>query len=392
MLFVIARPARARRRSRSPSPSNRRRPLVLLAGALLHAAGVAAPARVAAAGPAGRLARARPARRRWRSSRRPRSSSPAPSTRRATCARRDDRDNRVFVRRAARAPRRDDRRRRSRSTSASVGRDRGDDARDARRSSTSTTTPARSRRPGSTCSSARSASRSRCSGRSSSRSPAPRPAGPRSLLLDDLVAGRAAAVARRGCAPAFVFLLVGYGTKMGLAPLHTWKPDAYGEAPGLLGALLAGGLTNCAFLAHRARVPGDCRAAGEEAFARDALVGLGLLSIARRRGVHGRAARLQADARVLERRAHGDPRPRASASAAPAAAGAFFHSMNNGLTKGVLFLSAGNIHRAFGSQARPTTCAAPRAGCRSPARSSSPGSSPSPARRRSRRSSASSRS
>ncbi len=36
---------------------------------------------------------------------------------------------------------------------------------------------------------------------------------------------------------------------MGLAPMHTWKPDAYGEAPGLVGALLAGGLTNCAFLA-----------------------------------------------------------------------------------------------------------------------------------------------
>jgi len=35
---------------------------------------------------------------------------------------------------------------------------------------------------------------------------------------------------------ATIFLLVGYGTKMGLAPLHAWKPDAYGEAPGLVGA------------------------------------------------------------------------------------------------------------------------------------------------------------
>ena len=45
---------------------------------------------------------------------------------------------------------------------------------------------------------------------------------------------------------AFVLLFVGYGTKMGLAPMHTWKPDAYGEAPGMVGALLAGGVTNCA--------------------------------------------------------------------------------------------------------------------------------------------------
>ena len=45
---------------------------------------------------------------------------------------------------------------------------------------------------------------------------------------------------------ATIFLLVGYGTKMGLAPLHAWKPDAYGEAPGLVGAMLACGLVNCA--------------------------------------------------------------------------------------------------------------------------------------------------
>jgi len=44
---------------------------------------------------------------------------------------------------------------------------------------------------------------------------------------------------------AFILLFIGYGTKMGLAPMHTWKPDAYGEAPGLVGTLLAGGLTNC---------------------------------------------------------------------------------------------------------------------------------------------------
>ena len=47
---------------------------------------------------------------------------------------------------------------------------------------------------------------------------------------------------------AFVFLLVGYGTKMGLAPLHAWKPDTYGEAPSLVAGLMAGALTSCAFL------------------------------------------------------------------------------------------------------------------------------------------------
>src|SRR4029453_18959614 len=69
-----------------------------------------------------------------------------------------------------------------------------------------------------------------------------------SLLFEDLVRG-APRLSRPWLHAAFALLFVGYGTKMGLAPMHTWKPDAYGEAPGLVGALLAGGLTNCAFLA-----------------------------------------------------------------------------------------------------------------------------------------------
>ena len=39
---------------------------------------------------------------------------------------------------------------------------------------------------------------------------------------------------------AFVFALVGYGTKAGLAPFHTWLPDAYSQAPGPVGAVLGG--------------------------------------------------------------------------------------------------------------------------------------------------------
>ncbi len=72
--------------------------------------------------------------------------------------------------------------------------------------------------------------------------------------------------------------LVGYGTKMGLAPLHTWKPDAYGESPGVIGALLAGGVTSCAFLALL-RFYAIVAAAGELAFARELMVGMGLLSM-----------------------------------------------------------------------------------------------------------------
>ena len=46
---------------------------------------------------------------------------------------------------------------------------------------------------------------------------------------------------------AFVFVLVGFGTKAGLAPMHTWLPDAHSEAPTPVSALLSGVLLNCAF-------------------------------------------------------------------------------------------------------------------------------------------------
>lgn len=45
---------------------------------------------------------------------------------------------------------------------------------------------------------------------------------------------------------AFIFILVGFGTKAGLAPMHTWLPDAHSEAPTPVSALLSGVLLNCA--------------------------------------------------------------------------------------------------------------------------------------------------
>ena len=48
---------------------------------------------------------------------------------------------------------------------------------------------------------------------------------------------------------AFIFIFVGYGTKAGFAPMHTWLPDAHGKAPAPISALLSGVLLNTAFLA-----------------------------------------------------------------------------------------------------------------------------------------------
>jgi hydrogenase-4 component F len=168
-----------------------------------------------------------------------------------------------------------------------------------------------------------------------------------SLLFEDLIKG-APRLSKPWLHSAFVILFVGYGTKMGLAPMHTWKPDAYGEAPGLVGALLAGGLTNCAFLAIL-RFLQICSAAGEGAFARQLLVTMGLLSMAV-------AAVFMAGQRDYKRMLayssveHMGILVFGIGIGGLGTFGALLHLVNNGLGKGLLFLSAGNIHRAYGSK------------------------------------------
>jgi hydrogenase-4 component F len=173
------------------------------------------------------------------------------------------------------------------------------------------------------------------------------PGGPRSLLLVDLLRA-GPSLSRPWVRAAFVFLLVGYGTKMGLAPLHSWKPDAYGEAPGLLGALLSGSVTTFAFLSI-ARVYQVCRAAGESAFPRDALlaVGLGSMALAAVFTVGQRDFKRMLAYSSVE---HMGILAVGLGLGGSAVGGAFFHAVNNGLAKGVLFLAAGNIHRAYGSK------------------------------------------
>ena len=76
----------------------------------------------------------------------------------------------------------------------------------------------------------------------------------------------------------FTFVLAGYGTKMGLAPFHTWLPDAHSEAPAPVSALLSGALLNCSFFAivrFREMMP-DAAAP----FCDHAMLALGMLSVA----------------------------------------------------------------------------------------------------------------
>jgi hydrogenase-4 component F len=167
------------------------------------------------------------------------------------------------------------------------------------------------------------------------------------LLVPDLMR-RATGLSAPWLRTAFVFLFVGYGTKMGLAPMHTWKPDAYGEAPGVVGALLAGGLTSCAFFALM-RIYGIVVAAGQGDFARHLLIAIGLLSMAV-------AAALMVGQRDFKRLLayssveHMGILALGIGIGGIATYGALLHVISNAFAKAVLFLAAGNIHRAFKSK------------------------------------------
>jgi hydrogenase-4 component F len=75
-----------------------------------------------------------------------------------------------------------------------------------------------------------------------------------------------------------VFALIGYGTKAGLAPMHTWKPDAYGEAPSPAGVLMAVGMLNAALYCVL-RIHTISSSSLGPAFSSGLLLTLGLLSV-----------------------------------------------------------------------------------------------------------------
>ena len=77
---------------------------------------------------------------------------------------------------------------------------------------------------------------------------------------------------------AFVFLLVGYGTKVGLAPLHSWLPDAHAEGPTPISAVLSGLLLNVAIYAV-VRCKVLVEGASHSPLPSRMLMGFGLLSV-----------------------------------------------------------------------------------------------------------------
>jgi len=156
---------------------------------------------------------------------------------------------------------------------------------------------------------------------------------------------------------AFLCLLVGFGTKMGLAPMHAWLPDAHSEAPSLVSALLSGALLNGAFLGILralqvlgATGPDAAAGAAHLAFASPLLIGFGIASLVFAAVFilgQGNYKRMLAWSSVE----HMGLLAVAIGVSGGGIDAALLHAVNHSLTKGMLFLLAGNILHAYRSRA-----------------------------------------
>lgn len=148
---------------------------------------------------------------------------------------------------------------------------------------------------------------------------------------------------------AFVFLLLGYGTKVGLAPLHAWLPDAHAEGPTPISAVLSGLLLNVAlYVLLRFKI---LLTANASALAPGALmVGMGLVSLLfavlmlyRRRDIKRMFAYSSIEHMGIITFAFGMGGPLASFAG-------LFHMTMHSLTKSAIFFAVGHISQAKGTQ------------------------------------------
>jgi hydrogenase-4 component F len=141
----------------------------------------------------------------------------------------------------------------------------------------------------------------------------------------------------------FLLTLVGFGTKMGLAPMHAWLPDAHGEAPAPVSALLSGAVLNGALLALL-RVFHICIQWGQGEFAGNWFVAFGLLSV----GVAAVFMFGEADFKRLLALSSVENMGIIAVGIGLGVAGTFpsmLHALHNTLNKGIVFFLAGFLAR-----------------------------------------------
>ena len=148
---------------------------------------------------------------------------------------------------------------------------------------------------------------------------------------------------------AFLLSLVGYGTKVGLAPMHTWLPDAHSESPAPVSAMLSGALLNAAMVGI-VRFLGVTNAAHIGILPRLIVVifglgslALGTLFIVRQEGVKRLMAYSSIEHMGVIALGFGF-------GGLFGTAGALYHMLNHSLNKSLMFFGAGSAMRSYGTK------------------------------------------
>lgn len=148
---------------------------------------------------------------------------------------------------------------------------------------------------------------------------------------------------------SFIFVLIGFGTKAGFAPLHNWLPDAYSEAPAPISALLSGALCKCVIYGI-IRYSIIANIAIGEHFANQLLLFFGLLSLA----VAAPFILVQSNTKRLfaySSLEHIGIITAGFGFGTPLTVyGALFHMLNHALVKSTMFFVAGNLGLKFRSR------------------------------------------
>lgn len=149
---------------------------------------------------------------------------------------------------------------------------------------------------------------------------------------------------------AFIFVLVGFGTKAGLVPMHTWLPDAHSQAPSPISAMLSGVLLNSAMYGIIRILAIVNKNLGNSVYTGRLLLAIGILSVCSAAFfiiTQKDFKRLLAYSSIE----HMGIIAFALGIFTPAALfAAFFHMINHSLTKSMLFLAAGNIYQKYGTK------------------------------------------
>ena len=149
---------------------------------------------------------------------------------------------------------------------------------------------------------------------------------------------------------AFIFILIGFGTKAGLAPMHTWLPDAHSQAPSSVSAMLSGVLLNTSLYPIIRTVSIVNKNMESSVFTGRLLIGIGLISLATAAIfiiTQKDYKRLLAYSSIE----HIGIITIAMGVFTPAAVFAgLFHMINHSFTKSMLFLTSGNILQKYGTR------------------------------------------